>query len=93
VDHGLLVRTAEPEGIALARAPDDVPVAEVLALIRDPAGRDAAGELQVPAVLAELLAVRDRAVDEALAGITLRTLAGEAPREAAVTRLASYRRG
>lgn len=87
VRHGVLLRTLEPEGIALARAPDDIGVLEVLSVVRDPQGAAAVDRLVVPERAAALLAERDRAVEEALAGVTLRALADDDR----VTPLARYR--
>ena len=90
VAHGFLARAVEPDGVVLARAPELIPVAEVLAAIREPA-HDAI-DLDVaagPAV--DTLRRRDDAVDHALAGLTLRSVASEAS-EAAVAKLFAYRR-
>jgi membrane protein len=90
VAHGFLARAIEPDGVVLARAPELIPVAEVLAAIREPAhdaiDLDVAGG---PAV--DTLRRRDDAVDHALAGLTLRSVASEAS-EAAVAKLFAYRR-
>jgi membrane protein len=92
VAHGFLARAVDPDGVVLARAPELIPVAEVLAAIREPAhdaiDLDVAGG---PAV--DTLRRRDDAVDNALAGLTLRSVASEAPTpEAAVAKLYAYRR-
>lgn len=90
VTRGVLLRAAEPEGVALARGPDEVTAADVLAIIADP--EDApADDVRLPAAVAAVLGARDRAVHEVLGRVTLRTLAGEPPREAAVTPLARHR--
>jgi membrane protein len=92
VAHGFLARAVEPDGVVLARAPELIPVAEVLAAIREPAhdaiDLDVAGG---PAV--DTLRRRDDAVDHALAGLTLRSVASDATTpEAAVAKLSAYRR-
>jgi membrane protein len=78
---GILLRSAEPEGVALARAPELVQVAGVLGLLRDPTGVVARlpedGRDPVGCVLRR----RDDAVREALDGLTLRDLAPTAPRD------------
>jgi membrane protein len=90
VARGVLLRAAEPEGLALARGPDEVTAADILAIVADP--EDAPAEdVRLPAAVAAVLGARDRAVRESLGRVTLRTLAGEPPREAGVTSLARHR--
>ena len=72
VRRGILLRGAEPSGIALGRAPESIPAAELLAILRgtDSSPRDeGAGD----AVL-ELLRKRDRSIEQALDQITVRSL-------------------
>ena len=75
VRYGILCRMVQPEGVGLVKPPELIPVAEVLEMIRDgvPIGAglrsDASDEVD------RVLERRDRAVKEALAGITLRSLA------------------
>jgi membrane protein len=92
VAHGFLARAVEPDGVVLARTPELITVAEVLAAIREPAHDPV--DLDVadgPAV--DTLQRRDDAVDQALAGLTLRSVASEAATsEAVVAKLAAYRR-
>jgi membrane protein len=90
VARGLLLRAAEPEGVALARGADDVTVADVLAVVKDPEGSPA-DTLRLPDAVADVLRRRERAVQEALDGVTLQTLAGESPGEAGVMSLARHR--
>ena len=92
VAHGFLARAVEPDGVVLARTPELITVAEVLAAIREPAHDPV--DLDVadgPAV--DTLQRRDDAVEQALAGLTLRSVASEAATsEAVVAKLAAYRR-
>jgi membrane protein len=92
VAHGFLARAVEPDGVVLARTPELITVAEVLATIREPA-HDAV-DLDVPAGAAvDTLQRRDDAVDQALAGLTLRSVAtAESTPEAVVAKLSAYRR-
>ena len=73
VRRGLLLRSAEPRGISLGRAPEDISSAEILETIR--------GELIVPSLnsdaVAELLRSRDTVLRQGLAGITLKNLVDE----------------
>ena len=75
VRAGLLLRSAEPEGIALARPPESVGVKDILDIVADAA--TPAVENGGPA--AHILLRRDQAVQKALEGLTLRSLAGESP--------------
>jgi membrane protein len=72
VRRGLVLRAAEPEGLALARAPERVPLAEVLAAVRDPDAPAPPGPPGGP--VARLLARVDGAVAGAVADLTLRSL-------------------
>jgi membrane protein len=71
---GLLYRAAEPEGIVLGRPPEQVPVIEVFQLLE---GFDSAG-VETPADSADpishLLARRYEVLEQAFAGVTLRSL-------------------
>jgi membrane protein len=70
VTSGLLLRSAEPPGISLARAPETIAVAEILEVAR--------GELIIPtttgSAIAEVLQRRNAALREGLQGMTLRSL-------------------
>jgi membrane protein len=74
IGHGILCRMTDPEGIGLVKPPELIPVTEILEALRyrEPAGtglrHESGGEVD------RLLDRRDRAVQEALAGITLRSL-------------------
>lgn len=92
VHHGFLARAVEPDGVVLARTPELIIITDVLAAIREPA--DNAVDLDIadgPAM--DALRRRGDAVDQALAGLTLRSVAttGPAP-EAVVAKLSAYRR-
>ena len=92
VHHGFLARAVEPDGVVLARTPELIIITDVLAAIREPT--DNAVDLDIadgPAM--DALRRRDDAVDQALAGLTLRSVAttGPAP-EAVVAKLSAYRR-
>jgi len=75
VASGLLVHTAEPDGVMLARAPDHVTVVEVLGTIREPPSARAVQPPDVPTPVTATLRRRDDAVRDALGGLSLRTLA------------------
>jgi len=80
VGRGILVRTAEPEGMTLARPPESVALADVLDAVRGPADGGTGLAPGGPAAVARVLARRDEAVRRALDGATLRSLAtGESP--------------
>jgi membrane protein len=92
VAHGFLARAVEPDGVVLARAPELITVAEVLAAIREPA-HDAVDLAVADGPAVDTLRRRDDAVDHALAGLTLRSVASEAETpESVVARLSAYRR-
>lgn len=88
VRHGVLLRCTEPEAIVLARAPEQVSVLQVFRVVRDPDDTEPVDNDGAPAAVTEVLHARDRAVTEAMVGITLRSLAARAsPREAVVADL------
>lgn len=92
VRRGILLRSAEPEAVALARAPEQVSVAEVLRVVRDPDDEGRVAPDDVPDAVAEVLRARDRAVADAVEGVTLRSLIARAsPRDAAVVDLVRSR--
>jgi membrane protein len=92
VAHGFLARAVEPDGVVLARTPELITVAEVLAAIREPA-HDAVDLAVADGPAVDTLRRRDDAVDHALAGLTLRSVASEAATpEAVVAKLSAYRR-
>lgn len=71
VRYGYLLRSAEPPGISLARAPEAIAAAEILEIV--------GGELTIPKAksdaVARLLQRRDLALHQGLEGITLKSLA------------------
>jgi membrane protein len=73
VRAGILLRSSEPEGVALARPPESVTVKEVLDVVGDAARQD----IRNTGAVAEILLRRDRAVDEALKDMTLKSLVTE----------------
>jgi membrane protein len=75
VRAGVLLRSAEPEGVALARPPEAVTVREIL----DVVGDSAAPEVANDGAAAHVLRRRDQAVEKALEGLTLRSLVTETP--------------
>jgi membrane protein len=78
VRRGVLLRSAEPDGVALARPPERVTVTEVLQIVRDPDGTEPAPETL--SAVSEALRLRDRAARTALDGLTLHELAeGSSP--------------
>jgi membrane protein len=75
VASGLLVHTTEPDGVLLARVPDQVTIIDALDAIREPPASYDADPPDVPGPVANALRRRDEAVRGALAAITLRSLA------------------
>jgi membrane protein len=73
VRAGILLRSADPEGVALARPPEAVTVKDILDIVDDSATQD--DKNTGPA--AEILRRRDQAVQNALDGITLKSLVAE----------------
>ena len=73
VRAGILLRSAEPEGVALARAPETVAVKDVLDIVGDSSTR----EVKNDGPVADVLLRRDQAVQKALEGITLKSLIEE----------------
>ncbi|MGE0822884.1 MAG: YihY/virulence factor BrkB family protein [Candidatus Binatia bacterium] len=85
VEAGILLRSEEPVGIALARPPEQITASHILAVVH---GRPlAADTVQTSPTdrFVVLLESRDRAVKQALAGVTLRSLAEPAATEPATT--------
>jgi len=70
VKAGILLRSAEPEGIALARPPEMVTVNDVLDIVRGPAVEN----VEDPGPIAEILLLRDEIVHKAFEGVTLKSL-------------------
>jgi membrane protein len=97
VDHlvarGILLRAAEPEGLALAASPDQVTVVDVLDVVRDPGTVDGPALAAAADAGATILRRRDEAVREALERVSLRDLVTLPGTESGVTQLARYRAG
>ena len=74
---GVLLQTVEPEGIVPGRPPEQIAVASVLAILRAPGDEPAA--IDGGDAISALLDRRNRAVEQALDGITLRSLATDDP--------------
>jgi membrane protein len=75
VASGLLVRTAEPDGVMLARPPDQLTVVDALGAIREPPSSHDVEPAAVPTPVASTLRRRDDVVRDALGNVTLRALA------------------
>jgi len=90
VARGILARSAEPRGIVLARAPEQVRVVDVLDITRDEPLASGIGRADEG--VERLLAVRDRAVDDAIGHVTLRTLAESSAGGPGVADLEAHRR-
>src|SRR6266480_5202190 len=75
VRAGILLRSVEPEGVALAKPPESVLVKDILDIVGDSVPQD----MKSPGPVADVLLRRDQAVQKALEGITLKSLIGESP--------------
>ena len=75
VRAGILLRSSDPQGVALARPPEQVGVNEVLAIVRG-VGENQETKMAKGSV-SELLNRRDQAVEKALEEITLKSLASD----------------
>jgi membrane protein len=73
VRAGILLRSAEPEGVALARPPESLAVKDILDIVSESAGYEANDGGAVVGILLR----RDQAVQQALEGITLKSLVAE----------------
>jgi membrane protein len=73
VRAGILLRSADPEGVALARPPETVTIKDILDIVADSATQD--DKNAGPAT--DILRRRDQAVQNALEGITLKSLIAE----------------
>jgi membrane protein len=70
VRSGILLKSAEPEGIALARPPENIFVKEILEKVRGSTTHDRGA-------IGDVLLLRDQAAQKALEGITLKSLVEE----------------
>jgi DNA-binding IscR family transcriptional regulator len=77
VARGILLRAAEPEGLALAAAPEHVSIVDILDVVRDPAAIDAPALAAAADAGAAALRRRDAGVREALEHVNLRDLVGD----------------
>ena len=74
---GLLGKVAQPEGLSLLKPPELIAVTEVLEAVRGGGSEHAAASPTTGDPATEVLRRRDEAVEQALTGQTLRTLALE----------------
>ena len=77
VRHGLLLRAAEPQGIALGRPPEQISILEILDVVQEPHAQrpvSVGGPLESGAYALHL---REQAVRAALEGLTLRSVIPE----------------
>jgi membrane protein len=77
VQDGLLGRVAEPEGLSLIKPPELISLMEVLDTVRGRESEEAAARTTAGDPVTDVLRRRDEAVEQALAGQTLLTLALE----------------
>ena len=75
VRAGILLRSADPEGVALARPPETVTVKDILDMVGGPAPPDVKNAGPVAAILLH----RDQALHKTLEGITLKSLIEKSP--------------
>jgi membrane protein len=73
IDHAVLLESGRPSGIALARPPESIAVAELLGILRGEIGAEPFRE--TPDTIERAFARRKAAVTSALEGMTLRSLA------------------
>jgi membrane protein len=93
VTRGILLRAAEPQGLALAAAPEHVTVVDVLEVVRDPATIDAPALAAAADAGAAALRRRDAAVRGALEHVSLRDLVGDPDAAPPLARLPRERLG
>jgi membrane protein len=74
VSRGILLRAAEPQGLALARPPEQVTILEVLHIVSDPPGIEVDEREERHAAIAALLEAREEGLRRALGGLTLMSL-------------------
>jgi membrane protein len=72
IGRGLVLRSAEPAGVSLARPPEQIPATEILDVLHGPA--DSRGDNDP---VAEFLRRREAIVHESLATVTLKDLADQ----------------
>ena len=71
IGRGLVLRSAEPAGVSLARPPEQIPATEILDILHGPA--DPGGDNSDP--VSEFLRRREAIIHENLAAVTLKDLA------------------
>jgi membrane protein len=72
IGRGLVLRSAEPAGISLARPPEQIPATEILDILHGPAESSSDND-----PVAEFLRRREAIVHESLATVTLKDLADQ----------------
>jgi membrane protein len=73
IGRGLVLRSAEPAGVSLARPPEQIPATEILDVLHGPA--DSSSDNTNP--VSEFLRRREAIVHESLAAVTLKDLADQ----------------
>ncbi|MGE0473262.1 MAG: YhjD/YihY/BrkB family envelope integrity protein [Nitrospirales bacterium] len=79
VKAGMVFRTEDPEGLVLARAPESISVVEVLRVVQHQPHSGPQSFSVGTDVMSQVLMRRDAAVEEALEGMTLRSLIKNQP--------------
>lgn len=79
IRRGLLFRTVEPEGLVPGRPPEQVKVSEILSALDGTNPDDTPAPTENDDPISRLLHRRDRAIQQAFEGVTLRFLASEMP--------------
>jgi membrane protein len=74
VKHGYLGRMTEPQGVTLVKPPDSTSVNEVLDAVREVKASEALIPSQARDPVTDALRQRDQAVEQGLAGLTLKSL-------------------
>jgi membrane protein len=72
IGRGLVLRSAEPAGVSLARPPEQIPATEILDILHGPADSSSDND-----PVAEFLRRREAIVHESLATVTLKDLADQ----------------
>jgi membrane protein len=75
IGRGLVLRSAEPAGVSLARPPEQIPATEILDVLHGPV--DSSNDNSDP--VSEFLRRREAIVHESLAAVTLKDLADQDP--------------
>ena len=77
IQFGIVFRTSEPEGIALGHPPENIPVVQVLDILRDRDIGTTRSYGEESDRVAKILQQRDQAIRQSLSEVTLRSLAEE----------------